>query len=101
MGARKNVFSGIYFRIGIQKRTRRIETFNFSEYREAITAPHFVMWIRQQLEEKYGPELIQRGGLKVITTLDVNMQQKAEEAVQASREKNAEQYGAKNAHSLP
>ncbi|QQS59121.1 transglycosylase domain-containing protein [Candidatus Peregrinibacteria bacterium] len=74
-----------------------LKIITFSEYREAITAPHFVMWIRQQLEEKYGPDLIQRGGLRVITTLDVGMQEKAEEAIQKSRQKNTEQYKAKNA----
>ncbi|MBI4301685.1 MAG: transglycosylase domain-containing protein, partial [Chloroflexi bacterium] len=41
-------------------------------------APHFVNYIRDLLLEKYGPELVYRGGLKVTTTLDLNLQQEAE-----------------------
>ncbi len=44
-----------------------------------IKAPHFVMYIRELLEEKYGAEMVEKGGLKVITTLDWELQQEAEE----------------------
>ncbi len=43
-----------------------------------IRAPHFVMYIRDQLVEKYGEEALSGKGLKVITTLDWDLQQKAE-----------------------
>jgi len=46
---------------------------------ETILAPHFVVYVRQLLEEKYGPELLYRGGLRVYTTLDLELQSKAEE----------------------
>lgn len=49
--------------------------------RDAITAPHFVIWVRELLSEKYGDTLLTKGGLKVITTLDVEKQRMAEEAV--------------------
>jgi len=39
-----------------------------------ITAPHFVFYVKQQLEEKYGQRLVEEGGLKVITTLDYDLQ---------------------------
>ncbi len=45
-----------------------------------IRAPHFVFYVRRQLEEKYGPEVVYRGGLNVYTTLDYNTQQIAEQA---------------------
>lgn len=49
--------------------------------RDAITAPHFVIWVRELLSEKYGDTLLTKGGLKVITTLDLDKQRLAEEAV--------------------
>lgn len=44
-----------------------------------IKAPHFVFYVRQYLEDRYGPDVVNKGGLKVITSLDYNMQQAAEE----------------------
>lgn len=61
-----------------------------------ISAPHFVMYVRQYLEEKYGKELAETGGLKVYTTLDWNKQQIAERVVSEGAEKNAK-YDAENA----
>ncbi len=43
-----------------------------------IKAPHFVMYVIEQLEKKYGEEVIQQGGLRVITTLNYELQAKAE-----------------------
>ena len=45
-----------------------------------IKAPHFVMYVRQLLEDELGPEMLYRGGLKVYTTLDMDIQAIAEEA---------------------
>jgi 1A family penicillin-binding protein len=44
-------------------------------------APHFVMYVRSQIEQLYGPELLYRGGLQIYTTLDPTLQQAAEEQV--------------------
>lgn len=49
--------------------------------RENITAPHFVMYIKEYLAEKYGEETVLEGGLKVTTTLDLNVQKMAEEVI--------------------
>jgi len=46
-----------------------------------IQAPHFVLWVKEQLEETYGARTTETGGLKVITTLDYDKQIIAEEAV--------------------
>ncbi len=62
-----------------------------------ISAPHFVMWVREQLVEKYGQAMVETGGLKVITTLDWTMQQAAEKAVAEGVEKNGERYQFTNA----
>jgi membrane carboxypeptidase/penicillin-binding protein len=47
-----------------------------------IIAPHFAMYVRKQLEDMYGPELLYRGGLKVYTTVDLDIQRIAEEEAQ-------------------
>ncbi len=62
-----------------------------------ILAPHFVMMVREYLVEKYGEDLVQNGGLKVYTTLDWEMQQKAEEIVQKYADRNDELFKAGNA----
>ncbi len=49
-----------------------------------IKAPYFVLTAKQELENKFGTALVQRGGWKVITTLDMNLQAKSEEIVQAN-----------------
>ena len=50
-----------------------------------IQAPHFVMYVIDQLEEKYGREMLENGGLKIITTLDWEKQLLAEETLKNSR----------------
>ena len=62
-----------------------------------IKAPHFVMYIIEILEEKYGQDIIQEGGLKVITSLDYELQQKAEEIVLKYALENEEKFNAENA----
>lgn len=44
-----------------------------------IKAPHFVFHVRRYLEEKYGPNAVNRGGWTVITSLDYDIQTQAEE----------------------
>lgn len=53
----------------------------FAQPRIGIRAPHFVMYIKDLLEKTYGPRLVERGGLRVITSLDLGMQEKIEEIV--------------------
>lgn len=47
----------------------------------AIKAPHFVMYVREQLAQKYGERTVSQGGLKVTTTLDLKIQEMAEDVV--------------------
>lgn len=65
--------------------------------REAIIAPHFVLYIKELLTEKYGERLVEQGGLKVITTLDLDKQKFAEEAITAQGAENEKKWGAGNA----
>jgi len=52
----------------------------FAEQTEdAAAAPYFVEWIRQDMERKYGSDLLYRDGASIGTTLDLGLQQLAEE----------------------
>lgn len=57
------------------------EKLTFAPNRTEIKAPHFVMYVRQLLAEKYGEEVLEKGGLEVTTTLDYSIQVLAEKAV--------------------
>ena len=46
-----------------------------------LEAPHFTLYVRQQLEALYGPDALYKTGLNVTTTLDPSLQQSAEQIV--------------------
>lgn len=64
---------------------------------EGIQAPHFVMFIKSYLEEKYGTDMVESGGLKVTTTLDLELQKEAEKIVAKYAEENTKKFNAQNA----
>lgn len=43
-----------------------------------INAPHFVFYVRQQLEQAFGASIVEEGGLRVTTTIDLEIQREAE-----------------------
>ena len=62
-----------------------------------IQAPHFVMYIKSYLEEKYGKDVVEQDGLKITTTLDLNLQKEAEKLVNQYALENDKKFNAKNA----
>ena len=71
--------------------------FEFKKYSENITYPYFVMYVKEYLESKYGKDIDITQWLKVYTTLDPKLQQKAEELVRKQVAINRVQYWAKSA----
>ncbi len=69
----------------------------FKQLTDSIQAPHFVMYIREQIASKYGERVLQEGGLRVVTTLDYKKQQIAERVVREGAERNAKTSKASNA----
>ena len=66
----------------------QIKKFEFTNQKtEAINAPHFVMYVRQQLVDMFGENLVSNGNLTVKTTLDADIENDAEEIVQKEFEK--------------
>jgi len=72
------------------------EEINFVEKRIQIKAPYFTLWVKQQLEEKYGEDSLREKGLKVYTSLDWELQEIAEIVVREGIERN-KIYNAHNA----
>lgn len=62
-----------------------------------IKAPHFVFFVREYLEEKYGVDIVENGGLKVTTTLDYTLQEEAEKIVKEGALQNEKDWNGKNA----
>ncbi len=69
----------------------------FTEQKNAIQAPHFVMYVKELLAEELGEDLLETGGLKVLTTLDMDKQRIAEEAVENGVSTKGEYYEFHNA----
>ncbi|MBI4098002.1 MAG: PBP1A family penicillin-binding protein [Candidatus Levybacteria bacterium] len=53
----------------------------FKPNRHQIKAPHFVMYVKELLVEKYGLAMTERGGLSVITSLDLKTEDMAQKIV--------------------
>ncbi len=51
-----------------------------------VEAPHFVTWVQQLLEQKYGADVLYRSGLRVTTTLDSRLQAIAQQEARAHLE---------------
>lgn len=64
-----------------EARLAELEKLSFASVPFPISAPHFVMYVRGQLERQYGLEAIYKRGLQVYTTLDLRMQGAAERIV--------------------
>ena len=77
-----------------------LEDITFEPAREDIRAPHFVLWVREQVEELFAGTseegLLEQGGLRIETSLDWDLQQRAEDAVAKHREDLELRYGGQN-----
>jgi membrane peptidoglycan carboxypeptidase len=64
-----------------QYQQARDQTLEFTQPAVGIKAPHFVLWVKEQLVEKFGERLVEQGGLKVTTTLDLSLQDFTQEVI--------------------
>ena len=62
----------------------------------SVKAPHFSVYIRSYLEEKYGKDVVEQGGLKVVTTINYPLQEKAEQIAAKYAKENKEKFNASN-----
>lgn len=61
-----------------------------------IRAPHFSLYVKDYLIQKYGESSVEEGGLKVTTTLDYSMQEKAEKVIKNFAPTLESQFNASN-----
>jgi len=79
-----------------ESETAKKEEIKFAEITPSIKAPHFVFYVENYLFEKYGKDFLERGGLKIYTSLNWDFQHTAEQVVADGVERNKE-YQAYNA----
>lgn len=58
-----------------------LENLQFQPYGADFKAPHFVQYVQGILESRYGSNVVERGGLTVTTSLDLNLQEAAQKIV--------------------
>ncbi|HPT66328.1 MAG TPA: PBP1A family penicillin-binding protein [Candidatus Woesebacteria bacterium] len=76
-----------------------VKNYKFAGVNSTVKAPHFVFWIKELLAEKYGQEVVENGGLKITTTLDLDLQEQAEKIVSDEIDKS-EKLGISNGAAL-
>jgi len=64
------------------------ENLVFSNSKTSIKAPHFIMYIKQYLENRYGEQFLKEKGLRVYTTLDFDLQNYTEEVIRDTDKTN-------------
>lgn len=76
--------------------TAKTEKVTWQKNNTSGKALHFIFFVRDYLENKYGKDVVDTGGLKVVTTLDYDLQSKAESIIKAHVLDNAKKYHATN-----
>lgn len=66
-----------------QEKKAQDQTLKYKKISNNIEAPHFVLYIKDLLIQKYGEKVVEQGGLKVTTTLDLDIQNMAQASVAA------------------
>lgn len=64
-----------------KKSLEELENIVFASQSGTLKAPHFVMYVKKILEEKYGEKAVERGGLRVTTSVDLDFQERVQEIV--------------------
>lgn len=75
------------------------ETLNFVTPNKNIKAPHFSLMIKDLLTQRYNEDLVNFGGLKVTTTLDLDLQEYSQSSLSAEIE-TIKNYKVKNGAAL-
>ena len=75
--------------------TAKAEKLNYYLNRNGILAPHFVFYVKEILDESYDNKKLMEGGLKITTSLDLNIQKMVEDKV-ASEVASLKKYNVTN-----
>lgn len=99
---RKNLVLSRILEVGLinkeeHKKAREEEVVFLPQQKGGILAPHFVFYIKDYLDRKYGKNTLEEGGLKIITSLDYDLQERVEKIVFEKSKENEINWGGKNA----
>ncbi|GIW63321.1 MAG: hypothetical protein KatS3mg091_123 [Patescibacteria group bacterium] len=72
-----------------QKAVKELDAIKFKQSSIDIKAPHFVFYVKELIEQEYGPEVFNQG-LKIKTTLDLKLQEKTQEILKEEIESLAD-----------
>lgn len=64
-----------------EEATRELSEIKFAPRSAEFKAPHFVIYVKRLLEESFGQEVVEKGGLRVYTSLDWPLQEEAQKIV--------------------
>lgn len=59
----------------------KLDSYVFKSKEANFKAPHFVQYVERILEDSYGQQAVEQGGLRVTTTLNLKLQEKAQQIV--------------------
>lgn len=62
---------------------KEVQDMVFSDQDRSIKAPHWVMFVKQQLAKQFGEAAVENGGLQVTTTVDYDIESHAEDIVKS------------------
>lgn len=77
------------------KAREEVKNYKFYENKTTIMSPHFVFWLKDQLAKKYSDDMVETGGLKVTSTLDLELQTQVQTIISEEIDK-AEKLGVSN-----
>jgi 1A family penicillin-binding protein len=99
--ARQRITLDLMVKYGFQTPAQARAVYNaplgFKPQTTDLVAPHFVFYVRKLLEDRYGPDVLYRGGLRIVTTIDLHWQAEAQrivrERIAEIRERHASNAG--------
>lgn len=101
LSARKNYILERMMKLGyineIEFAEAKEEVVAFAKGTSLILAPHFVFYVLEELEKTYGKEYLQSAGLEIRTSLDWDLEQRAEKLTLEAAEQNSKIFGGENA----
>jgi penicillin-binding protein 1C len=67
----------------VEREQAASDVLRFALSKTDIKAPHFVFYVRDLLYQEYGEEMVEKGGLRVTTTLDLELHNAAQASLSA------------------
>ncbi|MFA6253775.1 MAG: PBP1A family penicillin-binding protein [Candidatus Paceibacterota bacterium] len=80
----------------IRDRAKGEKVVFYEKINQGIKAPHFVFWLKDYLDSRYGQDNIETSNFKVISTIDWDLQQKVEELARQYGDSNEQKFKAQN-----